>query len=312
MITRKQALLVLDIGGSAVKYGIWCHETLYHQSIFPTPRTRKQFYASVQQLYERFSDEFSIIGVAVSCPGEPDESTGMIRGLSYVPFLHIAEFQKEFSDFVGLPVSLQNDADSAALAEMTLGIGKNQQNALFTIIGSGVGLSIVKDGRILKNTAEKIDTVEKLIADAIKMMNNSHVSPVQLGRTVSLKNFKWPSTIEGKDVFELAKQGNDVARQEIERMYSALAEIMIFLNDAFAPEFIGLGGGISNNPELLPNLNKRITELLVSQKPKIDIYRSLLKKEHELLVPNIKICHFKKDANLIGAALHYQETYSRS
>ncbi|GGC76604.1 ROK family protein [Enterococcus wangshanyuanii] len=310
MTTRKQALLVLDIGGSAVKYGIWSNETLYHQNSFPTPRTRKSLYASVQQLCEQFSSEFSLIGIAVSCPGEPDESTGMIRGLSYVPFLHIGEFQKEFSDLLGLPVSLQNDADSAALAEMTLGIGKNHQNALFTIIGSGVGLSIVKEGKILVNSAEKIDTIEKFIADTIKMMHNSRVSPVQIGKTVSIKNFKWPNMIEGKDVFDLAEQGNAVACQEIERMYLSLAEILIFLNDAFVPEFIGLGGGVSNNPDLLPNLNKTIAEVLVSQKTKIDFYRSLLKKEQELLAPTIKICHFKKDANLIGAALHFKETHS--
>ncbi|MTD41517.1 ROK family protein [Erwinia sp. CPCC 100877] len=306
---HSQAILALDIGGSAVKYGIWQNETLTHQNSFPTPFTRKQFYTAIQELCETFAD-FSIGGIAVSCPGEPDETTGIIHGISYVPFLHIGEFQQEFAAQLHLPVTLQNDADSAALAEMTLGIGREYQNVLFAIIGSGVGLAVVKDGKILKDSAEKMDTFEKFLADKIKVMKNSKVSPVQLGRTVSLKNFKWPKTLEGKDVFELAKQGNTVALQEIERMYEALAELMIVLNEAYTPEMIGLGGGISNNSELLPKLNEQIRQQLTTSQNKFSLFKTFYKKSADVQMPKIKICHFKKDANLIGAVLHFQETYN--
>lgn len=308
MPQHKNAILALDIGGSAVKHGIWYNEKLYHQSSFPTPLTRKSFYHSVQELCTVYHSEFLIEGIAVSCPGEPDEASGFVHGLSYVPFLHLGEFQKEFSQTLHLPISLQNDANSAALAEMTLGIGKEHQQALFTIIGSGIGLSVVEDGKIIKNTTDKINNFEKFIADTIKTINNAKVSPVHIGRTVSLKSFKLPQTIAGKDVFELAKQGNTIAIQEIERMYVALAEILLFLNEAFKPDIIGIGGGISNNSELLSMLNKEIIELSTSQTSKFHFYKSIYKKETlHVPLPTIQICHFKKDANLVGAALHFQE-----
>lgn len=311
MTQHNQSILALDIGGSAVKHGIWYNEKLYHQASFPTPLTRKNFYSSVQELCDSAYPEFLIKGIAVSCPGEPDELSGIVRGLSYVPFLHLGEFQNEFSQTLHLPVSLQNDANSAALAEMTLGIGKEHQHALFTIIGSGIGLSVVEDGKIIKNTTDKINNFEKFIADTIKTINNAKVSPVHIGRTVSLKSFKLPQTIEGKDVFELAKQGNAIAIQEIERMYTALAEILLFLNEAFKPDIIGIGGGISNNPDLLPLLNKQIDALATNQTSKLNLYRSLYKTFNQpLSLPNLKICRFKNDANLVGAALHFEESHS--
>ncbi|MSD84030.1 ROK family protein [Lactobacillus curvatus] len=302
----QDALLALDIGGSAVKYGIWTNHQLIKQAQFPTPLTRNRFYTEVEQLRDQFATNFHLIGIAVSCPGNPDEQTGIIHGMSYVPFLHLGEFQTEFATRLNLPVTLQNDADSAALAEMTAGIGQGHLSALFTIIGSGIGLSIVENGTILKTIADKIDNFDKFIADTIKTLNNSKVSPVQIGKTVALRNFKLPNTIDGKTAFELADQGNPIATQEVTQMYAALAEIMLFLNVAYAPEIIGIGGGISQRADLLPKLNAAIDTLLADDNSSIKRYwQRRAGSTAPIPVPHIEICHFNQNANLIGAVYHF-------
>ncbi|WP_409043602.1 ROK family protein [Latilactobacillus sakei] len=309
MVQSTETILVLDIGGSAVKYGFWTAQKLEDREQFPTPLTRNKFYQTVADICDAHEP---IAGIAVSCPGEPDEDTGIVHGMSYVPFLHLGEFQHDFATQLNRPVSLQNDAESAALAEMTLGVGQNHQNALFTIIGSGIGLAIVQDGLILKNLAEKFDNPEKRFADTLKTLNNSKVSPVQIGKTVSLKNFKLPNTIDGKTVFELAKQGDPIASQEVDQMYASLAEILIFLNAAYQPEIIGIGGGISNNPDLLPELKAHIATLLVSPDSKISFYKRFYPNPDQAFTkPNLRTCYFKNDANLIGAALHYEHRFKR-
>lgn len=307
MVQSTETILALDIGGSAVKYGFWTAQKLDYQDQFPTPLTRNKFYQTVADICAAHEP---IAGIAVSCPGEPDEDTGIVHGMSYVPFLHLGEFQYDFATQLNRPVSLQNDAESAALAEMTFGVGQNHQNVLFTIIGSGIGLAIVQDGRILKNLADKFDNPEKRFADTIKTLNNSKVSPVQIGKTVSLKNFKLPSTIDGKTVFELAKQGDPIASQEIDQMYASLAEILIFLNAAYQPEIIGIGGGISNSPDLLAELNAHIETLLTAPDSRINFYKRFYSNpEQAFKHPNLQICRFKNDANLIGAALHYDQHF---
>lgn len=302
------SILALDIGGSAVKYGIWWQQELIETDSFPTPLTRKQFYDRINQLVTTFDPKYHLTGIALSCPGDTDETTGMVNGFSYVPFLHLGEFQHEFSTAVGLPVAMLNDANSAALAEMTSGIGVGHQEAVFLIIGSGIGLAVVKDGQVIMDTASQINHFDKLMADGVKSFNNSKVSPVHIARRVSLKKLKLPSSIEGKDVFELAQAGDGVAYKEIENMYQSLAEIVISLNAAFKPEFIGIGGGVSNNKELLPNLKRAVDDLLEEQSTLLGLFRTLFNSQDKLPKPELQLCRYKNDANLLGAIIHFERT----
>lgn len=302
------ALLALDIGGSAVKHGIWEENELLEKGSFPTPLTRKQFYEAINNLLAEQKATYKITGIALSCPGDIDESTGMVNGLSYVPFLHLGEFQQEFSEATGLPVSMLNDANAAALAEMTMGVGVGHQEAIFLIIGSGVGLSIVSKGKIVMDPSNKLDQLDKLVADGVKAINNNKVSPVHIARRVSLKKLKFPSAIDGKDVFQLAADGDSVAKKEIENMYSSLAEIVISLNSVFQPELIGIGGGVSNNQELLPNLEQAVDTLLQEENGLLAIFKTLFTSQKELPKPELTLCKYKNDANLLGAVIHFQDT----
>lgn len=300
-------LLALDIGGSAVKYGLWHQEELQQTGEFTTPKTRQAFYDKIIELKSETYRTYDINGIALSCPGDTDEETGFVNGFSFVPFLHLGEFQQEFSKTVDLPVRMINDANSATLAELTYGIGKDVKDGLFVIIGTGIGIGMVTDHQLVTTTSDKINDFEKLIADSIKVFNNSKVSLVKIARRVSLKKLKLPSTFNGKDIFELADQGDDLAQKELEQMYVALSHVLISLNAAFKPEMIGIGGGISNNPALIPNLEQHMTEMISENPPFLTILNSLFAVElTDFPLPVLKTCHFKSEANLIGAVIHYQ------
>lgn len=301
------ALLAIDIGGSAVKYALYSDQELKNKDEFPTPLTRGSFYEEIQKIITEFSKEEEITGIGLSCPGDVDEETGQVNSLSFVPFLHLGEFQQEFSEAVSLPVSMINDANSAALAEMTLGIGKGHKQALFVIIGTGIGLAIVKDGEVVLDEQETKEEVDQYVAGGIKDVNNSFVSPVSIARRVSLKKFQLPSTYNGEDVFKLADEGDKIASKEIERMYQSLADVVISLNLAYQPELIGIGGGISNNSDLVPHLNETIKAKLADESYLVSLFKSLFDKEvSPSKAPNLEVCEYKNDANLLGAVIHYQ------
>lgn len=94
---------------------------------------KQQFVSELKKSTWKFS------GVAISSPGSVDTKTGIIYGLSAIEYIHRFEIRKELEALFGLRVSIQNDANCAALAEVWKGNAAEVSNSAFLIIGSGVG-----------------------------------------------------------------------------------------------------------------------------------------------------------------------------
>ena len=58
-------------------------------------------------------------------------------------------FAKMIRDIVGIPVAITNDANAAAVGEMTYGIAKGMKDFIMITLGTGVGSGIVIDGKIV-------------------------------------------------------------------------------------------------------------------------------------------------------------------
>ncbi len=61
----------------------------------------------------------------------------------------IVPLAKMFSDKLGIPVALTNDANAAAIGEMTYGVARGMKNFIMITLGTGVGSGIVVNGQLL-------------------------------------------------------------------------------------------------------------------------------------------------------------------
>ena len=61
----------------------------------------------------------------------------------------IVPLAKLFSDALGIPVALTNDANAAALGEMVYGVARGMKNFIVITLGTGVGSGIVVNGQLL-------------------------------------------------------------------------------------------------------------------------------------------------------------------
>lgn len=299
------AILVLDIGGSAVKNAWYVNNEMKHQEDFETPKTRTEFIEHIQELINKA--EFPLDGVAISCPGDIDQKTGTVNGTSFVPFLHFTPLRPQLEAAFGCPVSLYNDAHSAALAEMTSGVGKQTDHPLFVIVGSGIGVALVQEGQVREVFDSLEDKSEKLLVDIIRSVNGISASPVQSAKLFSLKKFELPSTYNGKDVFEMAKQEDPQALSQLDTMFTSLANILLALDHVVKPEFIALGGGVTNHPDFLTSVQQKVAQLqsdqpfMVKLMTWIDDQASATEKTLD-----IRLCQYKNDANLYGALTYFQ------
>ncbi|MDR2833130.1 MAG: ROK family protein [Streptococcaceae bacterium] len=290
-----EKLGALDIGGTSIKYGVWDGKELLDQASVPTPKTLEEFYDSLTSVVNIMKENHDIKGVGMSIPGGPDKKTGVIIGMSALPYIHHFPIQPEFEKRFGLPVSMENDANCAALAELKYGAGRGKKNLLFFILGTGVGGSVIFDG--------KVHHGPHLFGGefGFMFMDDELNTFSKLGTTVQMAKRYSEQKNDGKqytgiEVFDLWQQGDELATEQTDIFFNAVAKGVLNLAFSFDPEICILGGGVSNAPFLLPEVKKRIWALQE-------------KLGYTDWTPDVVTCGFKSEANMIGAVVDFMQEH---
>ena len=84
------------------------------------------FYTLAQNVNDK-KEEYDLKGIAISAPGAVDSKTGIIGGVSAIPYIHGPNFKEILKEKTGLDVAIENDANCAALGECWLGAAVLQE-----------------------------------------------------------------------------------------------------------------------------------------------------------------------------------------
>ncbi|GAB2026996.1 ROK family protein [Lactovum odontotermitis] len=287
------SLLVIDIGGTSIKYAKFDTGKLTEKSSFPTPDNIDDFYTGLKKVADDFKGRFEITGVAISSPGAVNKKNGIIEGASALPYIHDFDIHSKFEkEIFGLPVSIENDANCAALAEIEFGAARGLSDVLFVVLGTGVGGAIVVDG--------KIHHGKHLFGGEFGfMLMNDTNSFSELGTAVHMAeryNERTGKDFDGLKVFEAAGQGDEIAQEEKDIFLYNVAKGIFNLTYSFDPECVVIGGGVSQADWLIPALQQQFDKI-----------REIVNVA--TFTPNVLTCQFKNDANLIGAAVDFNQTY---
>lgn len=287
-------LALLDVGGTTIKYGLWdgAAQQLTKQGAVATPKSLNAYYDVLTQIVAEFKASDQVVGVAMSTPGAVNKATGIIEGASALPYIHHFEIQDELETRFDLPVVMENDANCAALAEVGSGAAKGLKNVLFMVIGTGVGGSVIVNGQVQHG--------RHLFGGEFgyMMMNDGRILS-EVGTAVHMAdryNQEAHTNYSGREVFELADQGDLLAQKEAQVLYDNLAQAIYNLQYSFDPEAVILDGGVSQADFLVPNIEKALQEIL----KQVDIAP---------FMPTIRTCQYHNDANLIGAMEDFRRTY---
>ncbi|MGX6961342.1 ROK family protein [Vagococcus xieshaowenii] len=287
------AILALDWGGTNVKHGVWHNEQLINQGIEKTPKTYDEMKALLLQIKEQHEKDFTFEGVAISAPGAVNYETGVIEGLSAIPYIHHFDIRQELTELFQLPVKLENDANAAGIAETWQGVAKGLGNVLFVVLGTGVGGAIIQDGK-LNVGAHRYGGEFGLMYLTPDNTFSELGTAVKMVERFALRTQQKPTELDAKKVFALAEEGDEVAIDEVNNFYNYLAQGLFSLMFCFDPDCIVIGGGVSAKEGLVEEVTKRVQE-------KVD--RLNIKDYHV----DIRACQFGNDANLIGAVASYYQ-----
>lgn len=153
-------LVVFDIGGTSVKYGRYQDSAIDKKGSFPTPKTWEEMKENLHRVFTELSDA-DTKGVAISSPGAVDTEEGVIKGFSAIPYIHNFKIIDELEAMFGLPVTIENDANCAGLAESQFGIGKDSKNQFISFLGQ---VLVVQFALMVNCTKEVVFTVVNLVS----------------------------------------------------------------------------------------------------------------------------------------------------
>jgi len=211
-----------------------------------------------------------IRGVGAGAPNA-NYYTGNIENAANLPWKGIVPFARLISERMGVPCRITNDANAAAMGEMTYGVAKGMKNFIMITLGTGVGSGIVIDGKVvyghdgfageLGHTKIERGASARLCGCGQRGCIEAYASANGVARTAQewladgtkkslLRDLK-TEDITSKDVFEAAMKGDKLAKEIFEYTGTLLGQKLADFIAFSAPEAIVLFGGLTKAGDIL-------------------------------------------------------------
>lgn len=151
----KPYVIGLDMGGTNSVFGIvYQRGNIKSQTVIST-KAYPDFKDYVKAAYEALQPALDQVGgiqnIRAMGIGAPDANyyTGNIENAANLAWKGVVPCAQLFEEVFGIPVRVTNDANAAAMGEMTYGVARGMRNFIMITLGTGVGSGIVVDGRVV-------------------------------------------------------------------------------------------------------------------------------------------------------------------
>ncbi|MGM0830532.1 MAG: ROK family protein [Bacillota bacterium] len=249
-------ILCFDIGGTFIKYGVFDPKgQLLVKSKMATP-TSHEIPDVLNKKVKSLQHDFHISAIGISSCGLVDREKGRILFSNNIKGYSGMKLGEILFSLTQMPVSVENDVKSACLGEMWRGAVKDKRNAVFLTLGTGIGSSIVMDGRIVKSSSGLAGELGHTVIVAggkpcscgRKGCLERYASTsafVQDYKEEALQNGMTVENVSGETIMELVKQGDPVALAVYERFIHYISMGLTNVIHLLNPEKIIIGGGIT-------------------------------------------------------------------
>ncbi len=243
-------MIGVDFGGTRIKIASVNGAEILEARSLPTDKTKEPLalLRDIADTVRELDPQPASVGFAIA--GEVDPS-GRCWRLPNVPGFEGVAIQDELSALLGCPVSVDNDATTAALAELRFGHGRRYSSFLMLALGTGVGGGVVIDG-MLRRGANGFAGELGHIA-----IHHPESRPCGCGETGCLEAYVGTVALKRKfeelggkateirDIAESARAGESSGKAVFEMMGEILAMGIRSLQNVLDVDAIVFTGGIS-------------------------------------------------------------------
>ena len=302
---EKPYVVGMDIGGTNTVFGI----VDQRGNVLATDSIKTQAYVKIEEYVDAVCEKLiplidsvggvdKIKGMGVGAPNG-NYYNGTIEFAPNLPWKGVIPLAAMFEEKVGVPTALTNDANAAAIGEMTYGAARGMKDFIMITLGTGVGSGIVINGQLVyghDGFAGELGHVVvrrengRLCGCGKTGCLEAYASATGVARTARelleatdrksvLRNMPAES-ITSKDVFEAAMEGDELAKEIFAFTGNMLGEALADFIAFSSPEAIVLFGGLTRSGDLImkPVVESMNANVMPQWRNKIKVVFSQLKE----------------------------------
>ena len=310
---EKPYVVGMDIGGTNTVFGIVDSRgtVLASDSIKTHQFEKVEDYVDavcerMRPLLEQFGGSDKIKGMGVGAPNG-NYYSGTIEFAPNLPWKGIIPLAAMFEERLGIPTALTNDANAAAIGEMTYGAARGMKDFIMITLGTGVGSGIVINGQLVYGHDGFAGELGHVIVDkegricgcGRKGCLETYCSATGVARTAreflvarsepSLLRNVPAEEIQSKDVYDAAVKGDKLAQDIFEFTGDILGRALANFIAFSSPEAIILFGGLAKSGDYI---------MKPIQKAMEDNVLNIFKGKTKILLSQLK----DADAAVLGAS----------
>ncbi len=220
---------------------------------------------------DEIGDLEGCLGIGIGVPGPVDQEKGWLNMATNIPALAKFPLVKRLEAYTNLPVYMDNDANVAGLAEALVGAGAGLPVVVYVTHSTGIGAGVIVNGQAVSGKHGYAGEVANLIIDPLApKVNHLNVGALEnlASGTALVKASQEqidPNITSGAQLFELFKEGNETAKEIVDKMAKDFATGLSLIAHVLDPHVFVLGGGVTKSADSYFDLVKAYYKELVHQ-----------------------------------------------
>ena len=285
-------VLVFDIGGSKIRQAVFDeNESILNRVSVATPQEKRE--DLIGYLVSAFRKENNIKAIAVSMPGIIDPEKGYCKMGGALRYNDDFYFRDALQELCEVPVTIENNAKCAALAEASDGSLKDVADGMALFFDRMIGSGLIRDHKLFRGPhfssgeVAYIITVRNDMPDFDTVWGNRCGMP-RLCQMYERACRRDPGSVAPADVLKAASDGEPNAVACLDTFAREIAVQIFNLQTILDVSRFALGGEAATYPIFVDAISANLEEMYMVC-------------PYDVPKAEVTVCRFREDASLIGA-----------
>ena len=283
-------ILVFDIGGTSIKYGVCVNNEL--QDVKETPTNAKLGGRHIMDtLISLIKDQSDYDAIGISTAGQVNSKEGyIIYANQNIPNYTGTKIREELEALFHVPVTVENDVNAAAMGEAVYGAGKDYDQFLMLTYGTGVGGATVNNKEVYYGSSFSASEFGAIITHSdVRLAGNDYFDGCyeKYASTTGLVKMAMeynPELDNGRKIF--ANLDDPKVMDIIDKWVDEIMLGLATLTHIYNPACIILGGGIMVQPLIMEKIAEKKSRFIMPSFAHVNLVPAALGNSAGLLGAN--------------------------